>query len=130
MPANNKAAAKAPHIPAEGGKCHALLRVLLNGERVDPFYALMELNLPSVGARVSELRRMGWPIRAVTLPHPKLPEHIVAYVLDAHFRRWLEANPCSHPSTYASQDGRGKFAEWTPAQFLAGGVTGEAGAHE
>lgn len=102
------------HIPKEGSKPYALLRLLLEGQRVDPFLALMELNMPTVHARVSELRRKGWPIRSVKLPHPKLKdETIVSYFLDTHFRRWIAQNADKHPSEYSGREGRGKFWHWT-----------------
>lgn len=102
---------KATHVPPEGTKQYQLLARLLRGERVDPFTALMEINLPTVNARASELRRMGWPVRSKKEPHPKLPnEKIVVYFLDDHFRRWIGENPDQHPSTYPGQEGRGKFA--------------------
>lgn len=97
--------------PHDGTKLARLLEVLLAGERVDPFYALMELNLATLQARVSELRRLGWPIRSIELAHPKLEnERIVAYFVDTHFRRWLAANRGVHPSAYPFAEGRGKFA--------------------
>jgi len=95
----------ATHIPSRGSKQYVLLEALLRGVRVDPFIALMEWNLPSLNARVSELRKMGWPVRSIALPHPKLrDETITAYVLDAHFRRWMIANATQHPRDYPFHD--------------------------
>jgi len=94
---------------------------LLQGERVDPLSAIWELNLPTLQARVSELRRIGWPIRADEVEHPSLPgEKMVAYWLDAHFRRWWSSNATTHPADYPFTDGRGKFAGWTKADYLKG----------
>lgn len=96
---------EASHIPSRGSKQYVLLEALLRGVRVDPFIALMEWNLPSLNARVSELRKMGWPVRSIPLPHPKLPdEMITVYVLDAHFRRWMIANATQHPRDYPFHD--------------------------
>lgn len=101
-----------PHIPPEGTKQYKLLSRLLRGERVDPFTALMEINLPTVNARASELRSMGWPVQSKKEPHPKLTdEKIVVFYFDTHFRHWMTQNPGSHPSEYPGQEGRGKFAK-------------------
>lgn len=103
-------------FPNKGSKTHKLLTYLLNGERVDPFFALMEINLPTAHARVSELRKLGWPIRSIQVPHPKLDERVTAYVLDTHFRAWYitqqkETGTYPHPLDYSGQEGRGKFAK-------------------
>lgn len=100
-----------PHPwPAEGDKKRALLNALLHGTRIDPFNAIMDFNLSTPQARMSELRRMGWPIRSIKFHHPKLEgEFYVGYVLDTHFRAWFTENPNAHPADYPGQDGRGKF---------------------
>ena len=64
MATSLKAPATADHIPSERSKQYKLLSLLLRGVRVDPFTALMELNLPTLNARASELRAMGWPVRS------------------------------------------------------------------
>ena len=98
--------------PNKGDKKHTLLSALLNGVRVDPFIALMEMNVSVVQARMAELRKMGWPIRTIRLPHPKLAgETVVAYFLDTHFRGWVLAHEGAHPADYPGQEGRGKFAK-------------------
>ncbi len=107
---------KADHIPPEGTKSYKLLSKLLRGDRVDPFTALMELNLPTVNARASELRAMGWPVMSKREPHPKLTdETIVVFYFDTHFRLWVVANPDKHPNEYPSREGRGKFSGRPPA---------------
>ena len=108
----------APHIPKTGTKLYLLLEALLEGKEVDPFMAMMEFNLPTVQARASELRRMGWPVRALDYAHPKLKdERIVVYKFDASFLRWIKAHPSNHPSEYPHQDGRGRFANWTKDDY-------------
>lgn len=104
--------ARPAHIPPEGTKQRMLLAALLRGERVDPFIALMEFNLPTLHARASELRKMGWPVRAEDVAHPKLGRETVRrYFFDTHFRRWMQDNPDLAPSEYSGQEGRGKFAK-------------------
>lgn len=108
------AGAASPHIPPEGTKQRDLLARLLRGDKVDPFTALMEMNLLSVNARASELRARGWPVQSRKEPHPKLAdEKIVVYYFDQHFRHWMTKNPDQHPCEYAGQEGRGKFAKDT-----------------
>lgn len=109
--------------PKEGTKQYALLRELLNGEEVDVLHAYLHLNLPTVQARAAELRRMGWPVRSIERPHPRLAgETVVVYVLDKHFRIWIGQNAEAHPSDYPCQDGRGKFADWTAEDYHADGL--------
>lgn len=106
------AGAASPHIPSEKSKAYDLLRRLLRGDRVDPFTALMEMNLLSVNARASELRKAGWPVLTKDEPHPKLAdEKVVVYYFDQHFRHWMTNNPDRHPEEYPGQEGRGKFAK-------------------
>jgi hypothetical protein len=106
-----KTSARAPHIPAKGTKQYQLLSRLLAGDQVDPFTALMEMNLPTVNARASELRRMGWPVMSKKSPHPKLKsEWVVVFYFDQHFRRWVVDHPHLPPVEYTGQEGRGKFA--------------------
>lgn len=104
--------------PAKGSKAYSLLNALLKGEVVDTVWCMVELNLQTPNARVSELRKAGWPIRSVKKPHPKLTdEKITAYTLDNHFRRWFlheDVVGTRHPLDYPGQDGRGKFATKTP----------------
>lgn len=104
---------KADHIPATGTKQYALLSRLLAGQRVDPFVALQEMNLPTLNARASELRKMGWPVMSKKEPHPNPAlrgEKIVVFYFDAHFRQWIADNASLHPDAYPGQEGRGKFA--------------------
>lgn len=102
----------APHVPPVGTKLYKLLAALLKGVEVDPGYAYMELNLSTLQARASELRKMGWPVRALEKPHPKLiNERITVYLLDSGFRRWIAENPGTHPREYQIQDGRGKYGK-------------------
>jgi len=102
----------APHIPSEGTKQYALLSRLLNGEQIDPFTSLMEMNLLTINARASELRALGWPVQSKKRPHPKLTgETVVVYYFDMHFRHWITENPDKHPREYPGQEGRGKFAK-------------------
>lgn len=112
----------ARHIPPKGTKQRKVLEALLQGERVDPFYALMELNLSTLNARVSELRRMGWPVRSLPVPHPKLEnEKVHQFFLDSHFRRWILESPDRHPGEYPHSEGRGKFEGWAPDDYKRGG---------
>jgi hypothetical protein len=103
---------RAPHVPAHGTKSYRLLAALLKGVQVDPGYAYMELNLPTLQARASELRKMGWPVRALERPHPKMVNEMTTYyLLDNHFRSWIAANPEKHPKLYSGRDGRGKYLD-------------------
>lgn len=111
----------AKHVPARGSKALLLLEALLQGVEVDPIYATAQLNLLTVNARVSELRKLGWPIRTIEKPHPKLiSEMMPAYYLDAHFRAWMTTNPSIHPGLYPDADGRGKFEGWTVDDYKRG----------
>jgi hypothetical protein len=102
--------ARAPHVPAEGTKSYRLLGALLKGVAVDAGYAYTELNLPTLQARASELRKLGWPVRAIERPHPKLVHEMTTfYLLDGNFRQWIAQNPDRHPSHYPGQEGRGKY---------------------
>lgn len=99
------------YIPPTGTKLYALLLVLLKGEIVDPIYAVGNLNLPTVNARASELRAMGWPVMQKRMAHPVLTdEQMTAFYFDRHFRSWVAENPGRPPSEYPGQEGRGKFA--------------------
>lgn len=107
--------------PAEGTKAYKLLAALLSGQKVDPWWALDNLNLPTVHARCAELRRVGWPVRTVMEPHPRLPGEVYpVYSLAADFRRWIVANPSRHPGEYQDDDGRGKFGDWTAEDYRRG----------
>lgn len=100
------------HLPAQGTKLYRLLSALLKGVEVDPGYAYQELNLPTLQARASELRKLGWPVRAIDKPHPKLiNERTTVYLLDAQFRRWIVSNPSKTPADYPVSEGRGKYAK-------------------
>lgn len=113
--------AKNNSVPNRNSKSYRLLDLLLKGMTVDPQVAYMQLNLPTVQARISELRRIGWPIRSLDIPHPVLErERVKAYVLDTHFRAWMTDNPGRHPAEYPFKDGRGKFADLDAAAFKAG----------
>ena len=106
----------APHVPTRGTKLYKLLALLLKGIEVDPGYAYEELNLPTLQARCSELRKLGWPVRAIEKPHHKLiNERTTVYLLDSGFRRWVASNPQAHPFDYGVSDGRGKYANKTGA---------------
>lgn len=101
----------AAHIPKAGTKLYVLLAALLRGVEVDPGYAFTELNLSTLQARASELRKLGWPVRALERPHPRMPrETYTYYFLDIAFRRWMAQNPSLPPSAYPGQDGRGRYA--------------------
>ena len=106
-------------FPATNGQLHRLLKALLAGDKVTPISAIIDLNIQIVSARVSELRRLGWPIRTLQTPHPNRvdfpAETIPFYFLDNHFRRWIAGveGRGKHPSLYPDTDGRGKFANWT-----------------
>jgi hypothetical protein len=109
------------YLPEKGSKAFALLHMLLRGERVTSDVAYMDLNIPALQARVSELRRRGWPIRTLEALHPRLKnETIAVYRLDEHFRHWVLANPGRHPGAYPGEDGRGKFADWTEEDYGKG----------
>ena len=111
MPRPRGVPSGAPHVPKVGTKAYRLLAALLRGVEVDPGYAFSELNLPTLQARASELRKLGWPVRALERFHDKLTtEQVTYYVLDAGFRRWIAENPSTHPSKYPGQEGRGKYA--------------------
>lgn len=98
-------------FPRKGSKTWALLNHLLQGTRVDTIFSITELNLATPNARVSELRKLGWPIRSEQVPHPRFTqERMVAYTLDAHFRDWYLKHH-EHPLLYPFQDGRMKFAD-------------------
>jgi hypothetical protein len=100
----------APHIPARGSKAYKLLSHLLRGVEIDAGYAYLELNLPTLQARASELRKLGWPVRALERPHPRLiNEKTVYYLLDATFRQWIAENSDKHPNEYPGLEGRGKY---------------------
>lgn len=99
-------------FPPDGSKAHKLLGLLLKGEKMDTVRCMMELNLQTPNARVSEMRKLGWPIRSVKFPHPTLDgEHIVQYSFAQPFLRWylVEHDGKKHPSEYPHNDGRGKF---------------------
>jgi len=97
-------------FPNRGTKQYRLLNALLQGRRVDPAYAVLNFNLPTLQARASELRRMGWPIRTEKEGHPRLKgETWDVYFMDEHFRGWIMDNPGRHPAEYGFSEGRGRF---------------------
>lgn len=110
-------------FPKTGSQQWRLLRALLAGDRVTPIVALVSLNVMVVSARVSELRRMGWPIRSLPSPHPNREafpgEMLPMYFLDQHFRIWIGGpeGRGKHPGLYSDSDGRGKFAAWGMAEY-------------
>ena len=112
-------------FPAEGTSQYRLLAALLAGDFITPVTAIMDLNVNIVSARVSELRRMGWPIRSREEPHPnrtKFPnDNLPSYFLDQHFRMWIGGpeGRGKHPAEYPFVDGRGKFSDWTKEDYLA-----------
>lgn len=98
-------------FPNKGSKSHRLLAMLLNGVRITPHVALMRLNLLTVQARASELRKSGWPVRTTKEPHPELRgEEWIVYYFDDAFRLWMLQNVGKHPFEYGSAAGRGKYA--------------------
>lgn len=109
--------------PSKGSQQERLLIEMLQGTVVDPVMAITKLNVLIPSARVAELRRMGWPVRSVEIPHPNPQfQTITAFTLDNHFRRWYAqpANNGGDPAKYPGQDGRGKFADWSVEEFDRG----------
>lgn len=109
-------------FPKKGSQQYRLLAALLAGERVTAISAIVSLNVMVVSARVSELRRMGWPIRSLDVPHPNRKdfpnEKLPMYFLDQHFRRWIAtAGKGQHPALYGDASGRGKFAHWSLSDY-------------
>lgn len=102
-------------LPPEGTQQWRVLKALLSGQRLDPITSIIECNCFAVNARVSELRKLGWPIRTLKTPHPNreaFPDATLpTYLIDAHFRSWIANNPGAHPFDYPDSDGRGKFAD-------------------
>jgi hypothetical protein len=98
-----------------GSAASAMLHDMLQGRTVTVITALMDYNLMTPNARASELRKAGWPINSLQLPHPKLAgETITGYSMDAHFRDWwIKNGNDKRPIDYAPQAGRGKFAKET-----------------
>ncbi len=118
-----KKKATANYLPEKGTKSFGLLHMLLRGERVNSVDAFLDLNIPALQARISELRRRGWPIRTLEAPHPRLnKETIAVYTLDEHFRRWILANPGTHPGAYDGEEGRGKFSQWSQEDYRRDGL--------
>lgn len=97
--------------PAKGSSTHKLLTALLNGRQMTVLDTLMEFNLMTPNARVSELRAKGWPIRSLKMQHPHLlKETMTAYYMEIGFRSWwLYHNGNAHPKDYPAKTGRGKF---------------------
>lgn len=91
-----------------------VLDALLAGDKITPMVSIYELNCFTISSRVSELRALGWPIRALETPHPnasKFPDATLpCYVLDDHFRHWASGSENgTHPLDYPFEEGRGKF---------------------
>ena len=98
--------------PYPKGKGYDTLQWLLAGHMLDLPTAYYELNVGALPARVSELRRLGWPINSTEAPHPKLKdEKVMRYSMDAHFLCWWRQKGKRHPKDYAPQAGRGRFAQ-------------------
>jgi hypothetical protein len=99
-------------FPKKGTKGYKLLRVLIRGDHVTPLSAVTQLNLPTLQARASELRKVGWPVRVMKEPHPYLRgEEWDVYYFDDVFKLWLLQNEGKHPNQYPSQMGRGKYGK-------------------
>lgn len=100
-------------LPLNSSQGWRILMGLLDGDPITPIGAIIDYNCFAVNARCSELRKLGWPIRTLTVPHPNQTKfrgaQLPCYVLDAHFLRWIKAETGRHPLDYPSQSGRGKF---------------------
>lgn len=100
-------------LPPEGAQQWRVLMGLLAGDKITPIGSIIDYNCFAINARCSELRKLGWPIRTIDVPHPnqtKFPNAVLpCYLLDNHFRRWIKDHPGAHPLDYPSQSGRGKF---------------------
>lgn len=94
-------------------KARLLLQALLNGREMSVIDTVMEFNLMTPNARVSEMRKAGWPIKSLKNPHPNLmTEKITVYYMDIKFRQWWAENGHSAvPSDFGNAEGRGKFKE-------------------
>lgn len=114
------------HKPSPGSQQHRLLVALLHGKTITPMNCFEQYNVMIPSARMAELRRMGWPIRAIEETHPNTElfpgSLMIVYVLDAHFRAWYgdPDNLGKHPGEYPFKDGRGKFEGWTAEDFAKG----------
>lgn len=103
-------------FPPLGTQQDRLLRGLLGGDIISPISAIVDYNVMIPAARCAELRRLGWPIEVMYLPHPnrsQFPDDkLPSYFMDRHFRAWIsEAPEGTHPSEYKFKSGRGKFAD-------------------
>lgn len=103
-------------FPARGTQQWRLLEAMLEGEKITPITALIDHNVFIPAARCAELRRLGWPVRTLTVPHPnteKFPDaKLPVYLLDEHFRLWAVNSPDgTHPLDYPGEDGRGRFTK-------------------
>lgn len=94
-------------------KARRLLQELINGREMDVIDTLLEFNLMTPNARVSEMRKLGWPIKSLKKPHPNLPtERITAYYMDIKFRKWwAEHGHYAAPADFGNAEGRGKFKD-------------------
>ena len=113
------------HKPTRGSQEERILKAMLEGVILTPISAIMDYNVLIPSARVAELRRRGWPIRSLEMPHPSdkfIGKTLTAYAFDQPFRRWYGAvdNYGKHPGEYPDTDGRGKFESWTVEDFRRG----------
>lgn len=106
-----------PHpnpLPPEGTQQYRLLQGLLSGDKITAISSIVDYNCFTPMARCSELRKLGWPIRTLSVPHPNQAKFPMAmlpcYLLDQHFLRWMrEGDGARHPRDYPGDAGRGKF---------------------
>lgn len=100
-------------LPSQNSQAFRVLEGLLRGDKISPITAVVDYNCFAVNARCSELRKLGWPVSVIDVPHPnqtKFPDTFLpCYYFDNHFLRWMNANKEKEPSDYPSQSGRGKF---------------------
>ena len=101
-------------LPREGSTRYRILEKMLAGRTLTSLDAILELGLETLHARCAELRGLGWPIRTIYVPHPKLANKpMTGYMLDAHFRRWMRENEGRPPCEYLNGTDAGlrKFAK-------------------
>lgn len=108
------AQSKPSPFPAEGTQQYRLLTALLDGRMIDPITAITDLNVGIVAARAAELRRLGWSVRTMEIPHPNKADFpdatLTRYFMDQHYRAWMKDSPAgTHPDEYPFDDGRGRF---------------------
>lgn len=107
--------------PPCGNGHHFMLTALLAGRKITVLDTLLEFNLMTPNARAAELRKAGWPVKAVEVPHPTLVgKNMTAYYFDPHFRNWwIKKAPGDRPVDYKFNDGRGKFQVHEEASYAA-----------